>query len=445
MSRIANSPIDFYIVEHYSGYCRCRVHYGHAVLTEGDDRLIATETAVDGSAGSAESVSGSLPLSGLMVLDLTLARAGPTCVRHFADWGADVIRVQPPDTGDEEVIGRRDGSDYQNMHRGKRVITLDLKTEAGHAAFIELVKRADVLVENMRAPVKHRLGIDWDALHAVNPRLVYGSISGFGQTGPYTARAGVDQIAQGMSGLMSVTGAPGGGPMRVGIAVADLTSGNLLALAIMMALYERARTGKGRWVHTSLLESQIFMLDFQAARYLQTGVVPVQVGNDHPTAVPTGVFPTSDGWVNIGASSSKQWKNLCQVIDPSWLDKPEWQSQADRSQDRAAVHAAISEQTALKPTAHWVEAFETVGIPCGPIYSVDQVFEDPQVQHLGMTPEVEDARLGKMRLLGSPLNFEGHRRELRSLAKTTGVDTVEVLRGIGYDDAQITEVTGQKI
>ncbi|MBB6427143.1 CaiB/BaiF CoA-transferase family protein [Sphingopyxis sp. JAI128] len=383
-----------------------------------------------------------LPLAGLLVLDLTLARAGPTCVRHLADWGADVIRVQPPDTGDEEVIGRRDGSDYQNMHRGKRVVTLDLKTATGHAAFIELVKRADVLVENMRAPVKHRLGIEWEALREVNPRLVYGSISGFGQTGPYTQRAGVDQIAQGMSGLMSITGAPGGGPMRVGIAVADLTSGNLLALAIMMALYQRDRTGLGRWVHTSLLESQIFMLDFQAARYLQSGVVPVQVGNDHPTAVPTGVFPTSDGFINIGASSSRQWTNLCRIVEPGWLDRPDWQSQADRSRDRAAVHDAIAAKTAEHTTEYWVGAFEEVGIPCGPIYGIDEVFDDPQVRHLDMTPEIEHERIGRMKLIGSPLNFDGSPRQITEGAKTTGVDTVEVLRWIGYDDERIEAVTG---
>jgi formyl-CoA transferase len=401
--------------------------------------LIAVDTAVRATEASSEQPD-SLPLHGLRVLDLTLARAGPACVRHLADWGADVIRVQPPDNGDEEVIGRRDGSDYQNMHRGKRVVTLDLKKPAGHAAFIELVKRADVLVENMRAPVKTRLNIEFETLHAINPRLVYGSISGFGQTGPYTARAGVDQIAQGMSGLMSITGAPGGGPMRVGIAIADLTAGNLLALSIMMALYERNRTGKGRWVHTSLLESQIFMLDFQAARYLQSGVVPVQVGNDHPTAVPTGVFPSSDGWFNIGASSSKQWTNLCKIVEPAWLDKPEWHKQADRSRDRAALHAAIAERTAKQPTAHWVAAFEEVGIPCGPIYSVDQVFEDPQVQHLAMTPEVEHPRLGKMRLIASPLNFDGLPRNIGQAAETTGVDTESVLRWIGYDDVQIAEV-----
>lgn len=380
------------------------------------------------------------PLNGLVVLDLTLARAGPTSVRHLADWGADVIRIQPPDNGDEEVIGRRDGSDYQNMHRGKRVVTLDLKTEEGYTAFLKLVERADVLVENMRAPVKHRLKIDWERIHKVNPRLVYGSISGFGQTGPYTARAGVDQIAQGMSGLMSITGEPGRGPMRVGVAIADLTSGNLLALAIMIALYERAQTGVGRWVHTSLLESQIFMLDFQAARYLSTGVVPVQAGNDHPTAVPTGVFPTSDGWMNIGASSTKQWVNLCRVVNPAWLDRPDWQSQVDRSRDRGDVHAAIGAITATKSTAHWVEAFESVGIPCGPIYDVGQVFADPQVQHLRMTPEVDHDRLGRMKVVGSPLNFDGIERGVAGGAATTGVHTEQVLRDAGVDSDLIGKV-----
>ena len=208
-----------------------------------------------------------LPLSRLVVLDLTLARAGPTCVRHLADWGADVIRVEPPtNEGAEDIAGDRDGPDFQNLHRNKRLIQLNLKSPGGRAAFMRLVEGADVLVENMRASVKGRLGIAWDDVHAVNPRLVYGSISGFGQDGPYGARAGVDQIAQGMSGLMSITGLPGQGPVRAGIPVADLTAGNLLALGIMFALFERERTGLGRWVTTSLLEAQTFMLDFQAAR-----------------------------------------------------------------------------------------------------------------------------------------------------------------------------------
>jgi crotonobetainyl-CoA:carnitine CoA-transferase CaiB-like acyl-CoA transferase len=379
-----------------------------------------------------------LPLSGLLVLDLTLARAGPTCVRHLADWGANVIRVQPPDDASEEVIGRRDGPDYQNLHRNKRVMTLDLKQPDGHAAFLKLVARADVLVENMRAPVKHRLKIAYEDLRTINPRLVYGSISGFGQTGPYAARAGVDQIAQGMSGLMSVTGEPGRGPMRVGIAVADMTAGNLLALAIMMALFDRQRTGRGRWVHTSLIESLVFMLDFQAARWLINKEVPQQVGNDHPTVVPTGVFPTSDGYVSLGASSTGQWQRLCELLEkPDWLANPVWATQRDRARNRTSVHAAIAAELCLQSTAHWVDAFEGAGIPCGPIYTVDQVFADPQVQHLGIAAPLEHPKCGATHLVASPLNIEGVDKKIRSAAPVRGVHSEEVLADLGYYAAQI--------
>jgi crotonobetainyl-CoA:carnitine CoA-transferase CaiB-like acyl-CoA transferase len=380
----------------------------------------------------------SLPLAGLVVLDLTLARAGPTCTRHLADWGADVIRVQPPDDGTEEVVGRRDGPDYQNLHRNKRVITLDLKNPQGYEAFIKLVQRADVLIENMRAPVKHRLRIAYEDLQPVNPRLVYGSISGFGQTGPYAARAGVDQIAQGMSGLMSVTGEPGRGPMRVGIAVADMTAGNLLALAIMMALFERERTGRGRWVHTSLLESLVFMLDFQAARYLVNKEVPQQVGNDHPTVVPTGVFATNDGHISLGASSTTQWQRLCELLQkPDWLSNPTWATQRDRARDRTNVHAAIAIEIKQRTTAHWVEAFEKVGLPCGPIYSIDQVFADPQVEHLEIAAPVDHPKWGASHLVASPLNIDGVQKRIRSVAPVRGVHTDDVLKELGYDAAQI--------
>src|SRR6185295_5833090 len=303
-----------------------------------------------------------LPLSGVVVLDLTLARAGPTCVRHLADWGADVIRIEPPETGNEDVIGRRNAPDFQNLHRNKRMVQLNLKSEQGYKVFMKLVERADVLIENMRAPVKHRLRVDYDTLKKVNPRLVYGSISGFGQSGPYSQRGGVDQIAQGLGGLMSITGAPDQGPMRVGIPITDLTAGNLLALAISLALFDRSRTGKGQWVHTSLLESMLFMLDFQAARYLVKGEVAKQAGNDHPTFTPTGVFPTSDGYMNIAASSGRLWPRLCDALGkPEWKDRAEWNTSAGRTKDRAAVNDAISSVTRHKPAAHWVEAFEAAG------------------------------------------------------------------------------------
>ncbi len=398
----------------------------------------------DGSQGTATSTAGLLPLAGLVVLDLTLARAGPTCVRHLADWGATVIRVEPPSTGGEDIAGDRDGPDFQNLHRNKRIIQLDLKKPSGHAAFMRLVAKADVLVENMRASVKHRLKIAWDDVHAINERLVYGSISGFGQDGPYGARAGVDQIAQGMGGLMSITGLPGQGPVRVGIPIADLTAGNLLAFGIMAALFERGRTGQGRWVHTSLLEVQVFMLDFQAARWLMRGEVAGQAGNDHPTSIPTGVFPASDGTINIAASSTRLWFRLCDAVGkPEWKDKAEWQKATGRSADRATINANLAEITRTKPMAHWVELFEEAGIPCGPINTIDRVFADPQVQHLGLATPVEHPRLGTTNLVASPLNLVGVSKAIRSPTPDAGADTLAVLTEAGLTEQELADMRAE--
>jgi len=385
-----------------------------------------------------QSSQAGLPLDGITVLDLTLARAGPTCVRHLADWGANVIKIEPPVSEREEVTGNRHGFDFQNLHRNKRAIRLNLKDPAGHAAFMRLARTADVIVENMRAEVKHRLKVAYDDVRPINPRIVYGSISGFGQQGPYGKRAGVDQIAQGMGGLMSITGLPGQGPVRVGIPIADLSAGNLLALGIMMALFERTRTGTGRWVHTSLLEAQIFMLDFQASRWLISGEVAPQAGNDHPTGIPTGVFPTSDGHINIAASSARMWERLCDAIGrPEWKAKAEWKSQKGRSADRAAINAAIGDITRHKPAEHWIDLFEGAGIPCGPIYNIDQVFADPQVRHLGMATPMRHPSLGEINVVASPINMTGVPRDVRLPTPEAGAHTDEVLRAAGYSDADI--------
>jgi formyl-CoA transferase len=383
-----------------------------------------------------------LPLSRLIVLDLTLARAGPTCVRHLADWGANVIRIEPPPTLEGvDPTDNRDGFDYQNLHRNKRAIMLDLKTADGHAAFMRLAARADVVVENMRAEVKHRLRVAYEDVRAVNPRIVYGSISGFGQTGPYAGRPGVDQIAQGMGGLMSITGLPGQGPVRVGIPIDDLTAGNLLALGIMVALFERASSGVGRWVSTSLLEAQVFMLDFQAARWLLAGEVAGQAGNDHPTGIPTGVFPTSDGHINIAASSARLWDRFCDAVErPEWKARPEWQSAAGRSADRRAINAAISEVTRTQPARHWIDLFERAGIPCGPINTVDAVFADPQVRHLQMARPVHHPRLGTQHLVGSPVNISGVPKNIRTPTPEAAAHTDEVLREAGYTDTEIAHM-----
>ncbi len=378
-----------------------------------------------------------LPLAGLTVLDLTLARAGPTCVRHLADWGADIIRIEPPAQTEDEV-GRRDDFDFQNLHRNKRAIQLNLKSDEGRAIFMKLVEKADVIVENMRSAVKGRLGIAYEDVKKVNPRIVYGSISGFGQTGPYGKRAGVDQIVQGMGGLMSITGLPGQGPVRVGVAIADLTAGNLLALAIMMALFDRTRTGVGKWVHTSLLESTIFMLDFQASRWLMKGEIAKQAGNDHPTGTPTGVFPSSDGFFNIAAASERVWLRLCDAIGhPEWKTNPDWNTRQKRTQNRKAVNAAISEVTKHKPSAHWVELFEEAGVPCGPINSIDQTFADPQVQHLGIAASVHHPRKGEVKMVGSPINMQATPKKLRRHTPDAGEHTLEVLKAAGYSDAEL--------
>ena len=387
-----------------------------------------------------------LPLARITVLDLTLARAGPTAVRHLADWGAQIIRIEPPATGGEDIAGDRDGPDFQNLHRNKRAIRLDLKAKAGHEAFMRLAARADVIVENMRAQVKHRLGIAYDDVRRVNPRIVYGSISGFGQDGPYAPRAGVDQIAQGLGGLMSITGLPGQGPVRVGVPIADLTAGNLLALGIMIALFEREATGVGRWVQTSLLESQVFMLDFQAARWLIAGEVAGQAGNDHPTGIPTGVFPASDGVINLAASSGRQWKRFCETLGrQDWAERPEWRTQKGRSADRAAVNAAIAEVTRTRSVAEWVALFAEAGIPCGPINTIDRVFADPQVQHLAIARPVSHPRLGEERVVASAINLQGVPKDMRSAAPDAGADTDAVLREAGYDAREIAALRAEGV
>jgi len=389
-------------------------------------------TATETKAGSA------LPLSGLTVLDLTLARAGPTCVRHLADWGANVIRIEPPPSSEEGVTGNRDGSDFQNLHRNKRAMCIDLKSPEGHAVFMKLAATADVVVENMRAAVKHRLKVDYETIRAINPGIVYGSISGFGQDGPYGLRAGVDQIAQGMGGLMSITGHPGQGPLRVGIPIDDLTAGNLLALGIMMALFDRTRTGVGKWVTTSLLEAQVFMLDFQGSRWLMDGDVAGQAGNDHPTGIPTGVFPTSDGYINIAASSGRLWERFSEVIGhPEWKSDPKWSTQKGRSADRKAINAAIGEVTKHKPSEHWIELLEAAGVPCGPINTIDKVFADPQVKHLGMAKPMAHPRLGTKDVVASAINISGVPRDIRIATRDAGADTDDVMRAAGYTDDDI--------
>src|SRR5438045_3429265 len=340
-----------------------------------------------------------LPLEPYTVIDLTRARSGPTCVRQLAEMGANVIKVE--NRADDDFA--RDGFDFQNLHRNKRSITLDLKNPRGVDVLKRLVAKADVLVENYRPDVKHRLGIDYETLSKVNPRLVYGSISGFGQSGPHRDRPGYDQIAQGMGGLMSITGLPGQGPVRVGIPVADLTAGMYLAEGILVALLERERSGKGQWVHTSLLQAMVTMLDFQAARWLIDGEIPPQAGNDHPTGIPTGVFTTADGHINIAASGQTMYRRLCTAIGaPELVDDARFKTIHDRSKNRKQLNAELDRILVKKTSAEWIEALNKAGVPSGPIYDVRQVFEDPQIRHLGMAQTVRHPERGEMKVQGLP-------------------------------------------
>ncbi|MBS0223705.1 MAG: CoA transferase [Proteobacteria bacterium] len=381
------------------------------------------------------------PLARFTVLDLTRVRAGPTAVRYFADWGANVIKIEmPPTAGDMDMGGPRHGPDFQNLHRNKRSITLNLKEPDGRAVFMKLVEKADVVVENYRADVKFRLGIDYESLKKVNPRIVLGSISGFGQDGPYADRAGFDQIAQGMGGMMWVTGMPGQGPVRAGIAVADVGAGLHCAIGILIALLERESSGQGQWISTSLLQAMISMCDFQAARWTVARDVPGQAGNNHPTSIPTGVFKTKDGYINIAASGGHIYKRFCKAINAPELETDErFATDKARAKNRDPLNEEINKRTGQFVSADLVKLLNDAGVPAGPIYKMDEMFADPQVKHLKMAHPVKSPKLGDIELIGQAINMNRTPFDMRSATPEQGEHTDEVLKEFGYDTASIAD------
>lgn len=392
-------------------------------------------------------IHASTALARLRVLDLTRARAGPSCVRQLADFGADVIKIESPPGLDANAdqVGGRDGPDMQNLHRNKRSVTLNLKSPEGKAIFMKLVERSDIVVENFRPDVKFRLGIDYESLKKVNRRIILASISGFGQDGPYREWPGVDQIAQGMGGMMSVTGKPGEGPMRVGAAVGDVACGIYTATGVLIALYEREQSGEGQWVQGNLLHSIVGLLDFQAARYTVDGEVAGQVGNDHPTGMPTSSYRTQDGYINIGASGQGMWHRLCNAIGLAHLiEHPDYADGKLRSKNRAALNMAINEALAVKPSAEWIAIINKAGVPCGPINTMDQVFADPQVQHLGIAEAVKHPERGEVKLIRQAVTLSRTPPSIKTPIAELGQHTEEVLRDLGYDAAGISRLREAK-
>jgi formyl-CoA transferase len=381
------------------------------------------------------------------VIDLTQVRAGPTACRQLADWGADVIQVQMPDhmRGDD-TLGGQDGSDYQYTHRNKRSITLNLKEPEGIAILKRLIASADVVVENFRPDVKSRLGIDYDTLSKDHPGLVYASISGFGQSGPLAQRPGFDQIAQGMSGLMSVTGKAGDGPMRVGIPIADLCAGVFAAQGVLVALLERDASGKGQWLHTSLLESMIYMMDFQNSRWLIDGDIPSQAGNYHPTSIPTGVYKAKDGYMNIAVFGSKIWERFCDILGaPEWVTDERYKDKQGRSINRDSINAEINRRLAAQDCAYWVERFNEGGVACGLINDVKGVFEEPQVQHLGIVKDVISIHHGPQKMVGQPVQLQRTPSTIVRSAPKRGEHSEEILKELGLEASELASLKSKGV
>jgi crotonobetainyl-CoA:carnitine CoA-transferase CaiB-like acyl-CoA transferase len=387
-------------------------------------------------------VPPALPLAGITVLDLTRALAGPYATALLSDLGAAVTKVEsikggdstrgwPPFEGDHSLY-------YDSTNRGKSSIALDFYSEEGKALLRRLALASDVVIENFRPGVLAEMGLDPEELRAEKPGLVVASVSGFGATGPLSQTAGLDQVAQGMSGLMSVTGADASTVYRVGVPVIDIISGIFTVVGILASLVDRERTGTGHTVSTSLLEAALAISVFQGQRYLSTGVVPEPQGNDHPVLAPYGVFATADIPVIIAVGNEKQWRDLCELVgDAALADHPDLVTGKLRTAHRAELKQRLEALLAARPGTEWVEAFRAARIPTGPIYTYAQVFEDAQVQHLDMVQHVTRADGSDLPLLRGPVSIDGVAPSIRKAPPALGEDTREVLAALGLSEDQV--------
>ena len=392
-----------------------------------------------------------MPLSGVRVLDLGRHLAGPTCAMLLGDLGADVIKIEKPGVGED---GRSAGPPFfegvsaffLSANRNKRSLTLDIKRPEGQETFRRLADTADVVVENFRPGVMDALNIDYDAMSERNPRIIYCSISGFGADGPFAGRPGLDQIIQGVSGLMSVTGFEGDDPVRVGIPIADLLTGLYGAYGVLAALQARERTGCGQMVNTSLLEAMVGTMGFQAVRYLNGGGVPPPAGNHHPINAPYGVFKAKDGYLTLGATGDKRWMQFCQLLGTEeWLHDPRFKSNGDRYANRLLLQELINEKLQARTVAEWEQFLNDAGIPAGPVYAMDGALDHPQTRHREMVVEREHPILGTVSLLGLPVKFSATPGDVHRIPPGLGEHTEEILREIGVEEDESRSLREQGI